>query len=86
MAADYLDRSWDRNQRLLAEALREPAARGSLRVTVPEVAAEQLTWLAIAAPLNELTLRAGTPPADDEHLASIATEAVTTFLARFGEG
>lgn len=85
VAADYLDRSWDRNQRLLAEALRELADRGSLRITVPEVAAEQLTWLAIAAPLNRLTLHASAPAESDEHLASIATEAVATFLARFGD-
>lgn len=48
------------------------------------MSAEQLTWLAIAAPLNRLTLQAGAQPENDEHLESIAAEAVTTFLSRFG--
>jgi TetR/AcrR family transcriptional repressor of mexJK operon len=83
VAADYLARSWHRNQLLLSNALRELADRGALHVADPDVAAEQFTWLVIAAPLNRLTLQAGAQPAADRHLESIATEAVTTFLSRF---
>lgn len=84
VAADYVARSWDRNQGLLAEALGELAARGLLDVDEPGVAAEQFTWLVLAAPLNRLTLRAGAEPYAARDLQVIATEAVTTFLSRFG--
>ncbi len=85
VAADYVERSWNRNQRLLAEALAALAARGALTVDDAAVAAEQFTWLVLAAPLNALTLRAGTPTHDDRALEALAAEAVTTFLSRFGE-
>ncbi len=85
VAADYLARSWRRNQHLLSAALRELVARGVLHIADPDVAAEQFTWLAIAAPLNRLTLQAGVQPQDDRHLESIAAEAVATFLSRFGQ-
>ena len=84
VAADYVTRSWDRNQRLLAEALAELAARGSLRIEDPDLAAEQFTWLVLAAPLNRLTLQGAAQPYGEEALAAIASEAVTTFLSRFG--
>jgi TetR/AcrR family transcriptional regulator, mexJK operon transcriptional repressor len=84
VAADYVARSWDRNQGLLAEALGELAARGLLDVEEPGVAAEQFTWLVLAAPLNRLTLRAGAEPCAPRELETIAAEAVTTFLSRFG--
>jgi TetR/AcrR family transcriptional repressor of mexJK operon len=85
VAADYLARSWHRNQQLLSAALRELAARGVLYIADPDIAAEQFTWLAIAAPLNRQTLQAGVQPEDDRQLESIATEAVATFLSRFGQ-
>jgi TetR/AcrR family transcriptional repressor of mexJK operon len=85
VAAYYLARSWHRNQQQLSAALQELAARDMLHLTNPDVAAEQLTWLAIAAPLNRLTLQAGARPEDDRHLESIAVEAVATFLSRFGK-
>jgi TetR/AcrR family transcriptional repressor of mexJK operon len=84
VAADYVARSWDRNQAFLAGALAELAARGRLVIDDPDVAAEQFTWLVLAAPLNRLTLQAATQPYGDRDLARIATEAVTTFLSRFG--
>ncbi len=84
VAADYVARSWDRNQLLLAEALAELAARDRLDVDEADVAAEQFTWLVLAAPLNRLTLQAGTQPPAGQDLDAIATEAVTTFLSRFG--
>jgi TetR/AcrR family transcriptional repressor of mexJK operon len=82
VAADYVARSWDRNQGLLAEALGELAARGLLDVDEPAVAAEQFTWLVLGAPLNRLTLRA--EPYAARELGTLAAEAVTTFLSRFG--
>jgi TetR/AcrR family transcriptional repressor of mexJK operon len=84
VAAEYLERSWQRNQQLLSAALQELAARGVLHIADPQVAAEQFTWLAIAAPLNRLTLQGGVQPEGDEYLESIADEAVATFLSRFG--
>ncbi|RBY89136.1 TetR/AcrR family transcriptional regulator [Blastococcus sp. TBT05-19] len=84
VAADYVARSWDRNQRLLAGALAELAARGALTIGAPDVAAEQFTWLVLGAPLNRLTLQAGAPAYDEEALATVAREAVDTFLSRFG--
>ncbi|WP_020012975.1 TetR/AcrR family transcriptional regulator [Promicromonospora sukumoe] len=86
VAADYVSRSWDHNQALLADALRHLAARGLLRVDEPEVAAEQLTWLTLAAPLNRLTLTGGAARYPAEELEAVAREAVTTFLARYGAG
>ncbi|MEV0649171.1 TetR/AcrR family transcriptional regulator [Phytomonospora sp. NPDC050363] len=92
VAADYLERSWNRNQHMLAEALRELGDRGELRVADADgaaVAAEQLTWLAIAAPLNRLTLQGGRTVGggrDGGELEAVAAEAVATFLGRFGAG
>ncbi|MFD7310473.1 TetR/AcrR family transcriptional regulator [Promicromonospora sp. NPDC059942] len=86
VAADYASRSWDHNQALLADALRHLAGRGLLRVDHPEVAAEQLTWLTLAAPLNRLTLTGGAARYPAEELDDIAHEAVVTFLARYGTG
>ncbi|HEY1178210.1 MAG TPA: TetR/AcrR family transcriptional regulator [Phytomonospora sp.] len=82
VAADYLERSWRGNQRRLADALRTLTARGALRAGEPGVAAEQLTWLAVGAPLNHLAL-SGKPGGD---LDAIAVEAVATFMSRFGPG
>jgi AcrR family transcriptional regulator len=85
-AADYVARSWNRNQRLLSDALAELAAEDRLAVENADVAAEQFTWLTLAAPLNRLTLQAGADPCSRAELDSVATEAVTTFLSRFGPG
>jgi TetR/AcrR family transcriptional repressor of mexJK operon len=83
VAADYLDRSWERNQQHLADAFETLTARGSLSTPEPALAAEQFTWLVLAAPLNRLTLQPDRL-ADPQELAKVATEAVTTFLCRFG--
>jgi TetR/AcrR family transcriptional repressor of mexJK operon len=85
VAADYLVRSWHRNQSLLSTTLQDLAARDLLHIADPDVAAEQFTWLAVAGPLNRLTLQPGAQPDDHRHLESIAHEAVTTFLSRFGQ-
>jgi TetR/AcrR family transcriptional regulator, mexJK operon transcriptional repressor len=83
VAAEYLERSWARNLSVLADGLATLAERGLLHVDDPALAAEQLTWLVIAAPLNRLTLQAGADPYEPDELALIAEQGVTTFLSRF---
>ncbi|QRY86308.1 TetR/AcrR family transcriptional regulator [Tsukamurella tyrosinosolvens] len=83
VADDYVRRSWDRNQGLLADALARLAARGLLRVDDPAAAAEQFTWLVLAAPLNRLTLTGGRTGGTQEESDAVADEAVATFLARY---
>ena len=84
VAADYVTRSWDRNEALLAEAFERLHARGLLSVDTPKVASEHFTWLTLAAPLNRLTLTAGAATYPPDELEEIAREAVTTFLDRYG--
>jgi TetR/AcrR family transcriptional regulator, mexJK operon transcriptional repressor len=84
VAAEYVARSWDRNQKQLADALETLASRGGLRLDSPALAAEQFTWLTLAAPLNRLTLQPARRPDTAQQLDRIATEAVATFLSRFG--
>ena len=84
VASDYVTRSWAHNIHMLAEALSALTARGLLRVDDPDLAAEQLTWLVVAAPLNRLTLQAGTHPYSDDELEQVATQGVATFLSRYG--
>jgi TetR/AcrR family transcriptional regulator, mexJK operon transcriptional repressor len=86
VAADYVTRSWARNIHMLAEALSALAARGLLHIDDAELAAEQLTWLVVAAPLNRLTLQAGAQPYPDDTLETLADQGVTTFLSRYGAG
>jgi TetR/AcrR family transcriptional regulator, mexJK operon transcriptional repressor len=84
VAANYISRSWDRNLQILAEAFGALDLRKSLAISDTRLAAEQFTWLVLAAPLNRLTLSAGARPYDDDELDLIAREAVVTFLQRFG--
>jgi TetR/AcrR family transcriptional repressor of mexJK operon len=49
-----------------------------------DVAAEQFTWLVLAAPLNRVTLQPDTDSVPEDQLERIATEAVTTSLSRYG--
>jgi len=88
VAADYVTRSWTRNIHTLAVALRTLADRGLLHLDVSDrsadLAAEQLTWLVVAAPLNRLTLQAGAHPYADAELEVLAEQGVTTFLSRYG--
>jgi len=88
VAADYVTRSWTRNIRALAEALLVLADRGMLHLDdpdpAPDLAAEQLTWLVVAAPLNRLTLQAGAHPWPDDELHAVAEQGVATFLSRYG--
>lgn len=84
VASDYVTRSWARNIHVLAEALGALTARGLLRIDDPDLAAEQLTWLVVAAPLNRLTLQGGTHPYSEDELEAVATQGVATFLSRYG--
>jgi TetR/AcrR family transcriptional regulator, mexJK operon transcriptional repressor len=81
VAAAYLEDSWERNIRALAETLRALAARGRLHAPDPHLAAEQLTWLVIGAPLNRRLLAGPDDP--DGHAAPVAP-AVDLFLAGYG--
>jgi TetR/AcrR family transcriptional repressor of mexJK operon len=83
VAADYVARSWTRNLHTLAEALSTLNERGLLSIDDPELAAEQLTWLVVAAPLNRLTLQAGADPYDEDELEAVAVQGITTFLSRY---
>lgn len=79
VAAGYLEESWNSNIRKLADALAALAAQGRLRIPDAQVAAEQLTWLIVGAPLNAQLLTAGEQPE-----ASPVTDAVDLFLAGYG--
>jgi TetR/AcrR family transcriptional repressor of mexJK operon len=70
VAARYVADSWDSNIAALGDALAELDRRGRIRTDDPLLAAQQFTWLAVAAPLNDQTLRG-------------ANAAVDTFLARY---
>ncbi|ALG09325.1 TetR/AcrR family transcriptional regulator [Kibdelosporangium phytohabitans] len=84
VAADYVTRSWSHNLRTLATTLDTLAQRGLLRIDDADLAAEQLTWLIVAAPLNRLTLQAGAQPYTEDELRAVAAEGVATFLSRYG--
>lgn len=83
VAADYVARSWDRNLGMLALALTSLTEQGRLAVDQPAVAAEQFVWLAIGAPLNQLSLQGSAHAYSAGELAGIAREAVITFLSRY---
>ncbi|PWV75106.1 TetR/AcrR family transcriptional regulator [Nocardia neocaledoniensis] len=78
VGATYLHKSWIRNIGDLAAALAALDARGLLRVPDAAIAAEQLTWLVIGAPLNARMLDADATVPDEPEAA------VDTFLAAFG--
>src|SRR4051794_16620301 len=84
VAVDYASRSWDRNMTRLAHALQTLHDRGLLDVDDANVAAEQFVWLVIGAPLNRLSLQGLAHREEDPHLQRTASEAVTTFLSRYG--
>lgn len=83
VAADYLARSWDRNMARLADTLVVLSDRGLLQIDDAGLAAEQLVWLAIAAPQNRMSLQGAGHAPDQDRLTRIGTEAVTTFLSRY---
>ncbi|PRY56040.1 TetR/AcrR family transcriptional regulator [Glycomyces artemisiae] len=81
VAAGYLEASWNRNIRALADAFRTLADRGALRLDDPLTAADQFTWLVIGAPLNRRLLT-GTDAPDTPD--SPVESAVDLFLAGYG--
>jgi TetR/AcrR family transcriptional repressor of mexJK operon len=81
VAAGYLEDSWERNLRALAEALRSLGDQGRLRLHDPLVAADQLTWLVIGSPLNRMLLTDADEIGDD---AAPVADAVDLFLAGYG--
>lgn len=85
VAADYVERSWQYNMAQLAQTLRALQDRGMLRLDDAEIAAEQLVWLAVAAPMNEISLRGTGHGYDPGRLERVAAQAVSTFLSRYGQ-
>lgn len=83
VAAEYVQRSWERNEALLADVFEELNRRGLLATDDPGSAAQQFTWLVLAAPLDRITLTAGASRFSDAQLTTLASEAVATFLARW---
>jgi TetR/AcrR family transcriptional repressor of mexJK operon len=81
VAAGYLEDSWQRNIRALADALRALQDRGLLRLRDPLAAADQLTWLVIGSPLNRCLLTGTEGAAED---AAPVADAVDLFLAGYG--
>ncbi|RRS00449.1 TetR/AcrR family transcriptional regulator [Glycomyces terrestris] len=81
VAAGYLEASWERNIRALADALRELCEQGRLSIPDPLLAADQFTWLVIGSPLNRLLLTDADEAAPDG--APVAA-AVDLFLAGYG--
>ena len=84
VAARYVADSWDSNIAALGDALAELDRRGRIRTDDPLLAAQQFTWLAVAAPLNDQTLRGEDATREAAQLDAIANAAVDTFLARYG--
>ena len=84
VSASYVAASWDANITDLAGALTTLRDRGTLqRGTDTHMAAEQLTWMAVGAPLNAQTL--GAPALADERLRLVARSAVEAFLRAYGQ-
>ncbi|MGL5911701.1 MAG: TetR/AcrR family transcriptional regulator [Phycicoccus sp.] len=83
VAAAYVRDGWNSNITALATALGELMRRGSLADDDPHHAADQLTWLVLAAPMNRLTLTGGAAGYTRRQLDEGAREAVATFLARW---
>lgn len=79
VAAAYLAESWERNIAALGDVLGLMSERGRLHVTKPAVAAEQLTWLVLGAPLNALLLTN-----DSNTALSPIDDAIDLFLAKYG--
>lgn len=83
VAVEYVQRSWERNEALLADVFADLARRGLLAAGDAGTAAQQFTWLVLGAPLDRITLTAGASRFSEEQLAAIARDAVATFLARW---
>lgn len=70
--------------RTLAAVIRRLAERGVLLVDDPDLAAEHLNYLILAAPLDEAMFTARTTPFPRSRLHRWADQAVRVFLAAYG--
>ena len=82
VAAQYVAASWDANMTALAETLLLLHDRGAIAIPDPQVAAEQLTWMAVGGPLNAQTL--GAPGVPSNRLRVLADAAADAFLRSHG--
>ena len=80
VAAEYLEQSWDSNVHGLADALTELGRQGRLRVPSAGLAADQLTWLVVGAPLNRELLA---PTISPKGSLPPVESAVDLFLAGY---
>jgi TetR/AcrR family transcriptional repressor of mexJK operon len=86
-----LSRAWHRRaprqaHHTLSVVIRRLADRGLLVVDDPDVAAEHLNYLILAAPLDEAMFTARTTPFPPQRLHRWADEGVRVFLAAYGAG
>lgn len=80
-AAIYLADSWTRNIAALADAIADLAARKSLHVADPWLAAHQFTWTAVGAPLNAQTIGGSSATTPRKDLSRFATAAASALLS-----
>ena len=78
-AATYLKESWNANIKRLADVLQLHTHSGRLKAADSHLAAEQLTWLVVGAPLNATLLGA------EWTTHATAPAAVDLFLAGYGK-
>jgi TetR/AcrR family transcriptional regulator, mexJK operon transcriptional repressor len=84
LAADYYDLVPGRVMATIATAFGRLAARGRLRLTDPQRAAEQFAFLVLGPALDRALFAGHDAPPDPDRLARAADDGVRTFLAAFG--
>lgn len=84
LAAEYYDHVPGRVMSTLADAVRQLAAGGRLRVDDPSRAAEHFAFLVLGATLDRALFTAGDGPRDTEALERAADDGVRAFLAAYG--
>lgn len=67
----------------LADTFAALAAQGALTAPDPALAAAQFNWLVMSAPLNEAMLLGRDDPPTAREIATLADDAVRTFLAAY---
>lgn len=84
LASAWHDRAPRQAQRTLSTVIRRLDERDLLTVDDPDVAAEHLNYLILAAPLDEAMFTARTTPFPRARLNRWADQAVRVFLAAYG--
>lgn len=84
LAAEYYDHVPGRVMSTLADAIRQLADGGRLRVDDPSRAAEHFAFLVLGATLDRALFTAGDGPRDTEALERTADDGVRAFLAAYG--